>query len=46
MAQRPLLLTTTTTGSPWRTAVSSSKAWKPKAPSPATTTTGRSGWAT
>ena len=43
ICQAPLLATTIRTGALWRTAVSTSMALKPNAPSPVATTTGRSG---
>jgi acetolactate synthase-1/2/3 large subunit len=45
ICQAPLLATTISTGALWRTAVSTSMALKPKAPSPVATSTGRSGQA-
>ena len=45
ICQAPLLATTISTGARWRTAVSTSIALKPNAPSPVATTTRRSGHA-
>ena len=45
-AQMPLLPITPTTLMPWRAKVSNSIALKPNAPSPSSSTTWRSGWAT